>query len=122
MKITPGTTSTRIDINANLSATELENLIRQLAMARSAMQPAVPQDRADTGGQNLSGMLEAATGMGADTPDSNGQFILRLRNSGLGWLSWRLSANHIRGLQDFLNGHYPQGSTAPTSRAEKPTH
>ena len=125
MKTTPGTKATRITIDADFSATELEALIRQLATLRAGMQPPVPMDSGEAAGGNISGMIETATGMGAHLAGqgSNGDPVtLRLRSVGLGWISWSLSSQHIYGLQGFLNSHFPTGLDEAPFGTQKPAH
>lgn len=119
--IDPAAQGIRIQIDTTLDAAGLDSLIRQLAMARASLEPAVPMNPADTGGSNFNGLLEDASGMGADAPNAHGQIVLRLRSSGLGWLSWRMGAEHILGLQGFLNAHFPPGGLG-TQGVEKANH
>jgi hypothetical protein len=103
--ITPGVASTRIDINADLSATELEALIRRLAMARAGMQPAVPAAPGNGQGGSQPRTIENATAMGIERPDAAGEVVWNLRSEGLGWIAWRLAPAHIAGWVEYLAAH-----------------
>lgn len=105
-------TAAHLQISASLDAAGLEDLIRQLAMARAAMSPPVPMNPEDMIGGSAASLVQDATSLAAEPPRSDGQVTLRLRSEGLGWIGWRLHADHCHALRDFLNGYYPLTDSA----------
>lgn len=111
-----------VQANVTLDAAGLEDLIRQLAIARGAMQPPVPMNIEDMIGGSAASLLQDATSLAAQPPTSDGQVVVRLRSEGLGWLGWRLAPEHIYALRDFFNGYFPDGRQNTTTDRKKPTH
>lgn len=117
-----GSTVANIQINTSLDAAGLEDLIRQLAMARATMQPPVPMDIEDMIGGSAASLVQDATSLAAGPPGKDGQVTLRLRSEGLGWVGWRLHPDHSQALRDFFNGYFPQGRSSLTDVLQKPNH
>lgn len=117
-----GSTAVNLQINTSLDAAGLEDLIRQLAFARAAMQPPVPMDIEDMIGGSAASLVQDATSLAAEPPKSDGQVTLRLRSEGLGWVGWRLHPDHSRALRDFFNGYFPQAGDGEADTTNKKTH
>ncbi len=115
-----GSITVNIKIDSGLDAIGLENLIRVLAETRAAMQPPVPLEMRDLANHPV--LRENTTTMAADPPTADGVVAIHLRNSGMGWLSWRLQASQCRDLRDFLNGYFPQGRDDATVGMKNPAH
>lgn len=111
-----------VQIDTTLDAAGLEDLIRQLAMARAAMQPPVPMNIEDMIGGSAASLLQDATSLAAQPPTADGQVVVRLRSEGLGWVGWRLAPQHIYALRDFFNGYFPQGRSTLTDVLQKAPH
>lgn len=121
MKITPGTATTRIDITADLSATELEALIRRLAVARAGMQPAVPTHPSQAPGGQQPRIIQNATAIAIEHPDAEREVVWMLRSEGLGWIGWRLAPAHIEAWVSYLAAHHYL-HVADGRVEEKPRH
>ena len=87
MKIETDGTQATLEINATLTATELDNLLRKLALLRSEMSPEVPHTRTED--PDMTVLIE-------DMPASvikarkDGGFRLWLRHRGYGWLAYQI--------------------------------
>ena len=101
IETTPGSESARLNIDGVFSASELEQVIADLARARGMMQPAVPRDPEPT--------LDAPVDVQRDprfivseAPDRGG-VVLRLRDPGLGWRAFGLPYNEAGRLGALLD-------------------
>lgn len=98
-------TTTRIDINADLSAPDLEALIRRLSMVRAGMEPAVPTHPSQMQGGTQPRMVQNATAMAIERPDADREVVWMLRSEGFGWVGWRLAPAHIASWIEYLAAH-----------------
>jgi hypothetical protein len=97
IETTPGARSVRLDLNGVFSATELEQLIGDLARARAMMEPAVPRDPEPAGAA-----LADPRFFVSEAADRGG-VVLRLRDPGTGWRAYRLPYNEAGRLAMLLD-------------------
>ena len=112
MKLNTDHTRAQLSIQTELDAAGVEQLIRQLALLRSQMEPGVPSYPGD----NTPTLSHDGPALLMDKPQPDGSVTIRLCSPGLGWTSWRLPAADVQtlriGLEDLLN--QPTGAI-PTS-------
>lgn len=91
----------RLDINSTMDASQLDNLLHQLALARSEMTPTVPVSRdAAIKDGSLATIQDGHSAVIARR--GNGGFRLWLRHSGFGWLAWEIDDRFARGVADYI--------------------
>ena len=98
MKLNADGTKAALTNNAELTADQVEQLIRALAMLRAQMTPAVPSRPGD----NTPTMTHEGPGLVMDNPLPDGSVTMRLCSTGLGWTSWRLPARDVEALRAVL--------------------
>lgn len=91
----------RLDINSTMTASQLETLMHELALARADMTPAVPGNR-DTAIKDgsLATVEDGQSAVIAKRRD--GGFRLWLRHRGFGWLAWEVEDRFARGMADYI--------------------
>lgn len=104
-----------IAIDGSFTAAQVEALIRQLAMARAGLLPAVPAQNTSTpeGGQPR--LVEDATSIVIERPQADGQVVWNLRSEGLGWVAWRLHPDHVAGWVKYLAAYHQTQIPAPAA-------
>jgi hypothetical protein len=85
MKLNKDATRATINIQGEYSAAELEDLITQIAMARSVMLPPVPDTRPDPAGNIDKPILMESECAISAALRRDGSMRLWLRNRGIGW-------------------------------------
>lgn len=100
MQLNKDRTRASLEINTELDATGVESLIRALALLRAQMEPGVPVRPPD----GTATMTQDSPALVMDYPAADGSVTLRLRNLGLGWISWRLPAADVDALRASLDG------------------
>ncbi len=119
MKLNADGTKAALTINAELTADQVEQLIRALAMLRAQMTPAVPDKPSDAPEGNVPTLTQDSPSLLMSNLASDGTATLRLRNVGLGWTSWRLYPDQLAGLREVLesfNGKPTMGSAGDVHR------
>lgn len=100
MKLNPEKTVVSLQINADLTTADLDALLRKLALLRSEMSPAVPENRAE--------VLEAGNVLVEDKPGlliaqrQGGGFRLWLRHRGYGWLAYQIDNTSADTMAGFI--------------------
>ena len=87
-----------INLNGDFSASEIEEIIRELAKARSGLLPSVAAQPPEEHGEVL---VQSDTKVSLRTL-ANGGIRIWLRNDGIGWIAFSLSAQDREGLTEFL--------------------
>lgn len=106
MKINTDKTRVRLDINAELTAAQLESLISDLAMTRAKMVPEVCRERPAT---DLSRHVSQQ-----DDPDmeivalGDGRIRFWIRHQGFGWFVVTLPAGKASAVRDYLIANTPE--------------
>lgn len=111
MQLNDDRTQATLAINKTLTAAEVENLIRELAMLRAQMTPQVrsgPQDAED--GQ-APVMAQDEPTLAFEHPAREAHVTMYLRSNGLGWTSWRLHPQTQKALADFFYARLPRNAT-----------
>ena len=90
----------KIDLQGEFSATELEEIISDLAKARSGMSPDVPRFPPDIDSDKEIIVHEDA--LFSIRNLANGGVRVWLRSEGFGWVTFNLSAKDREGLSNFL--------------------
>jgi len=100
----------RIKLEGEFTATELEEIISDLAKARASLEPEVPrQPPSPTSEQEV--LVQEETEWSIRRLVTGGLRIW-LRNEGLGWLAFTLTADQATGLRQFL-GTEPGSTFTP---------
>ena len=100
MNLNQEKTLASVKIDAAISATELDALLRKLALLRSEMSPPIPATREE--------IIDAGTVLIEDKPGlviaarQEGGFRLWLRHRGYGWLAYQIDEPSATGLADFV--------------------
>jgi hypothetical protein len=94
---------TRINLNGEFSAEDLDDIIRSLAEARAGMQPAVPKKAPGAHSSEDASVLHETIDSLVIRRLTGGRLRFYLRNSGLGWLAHEVSAEAAEGLASFLS-------------------
>ena len=84
----PGSASARLDIKGVFSASELEQVIADLARARAMMHPAVPREPEQTADPHVD--LQSDPRFIVSEAPGHGGVVLRLRDAGAGWRAFAL--------------------------------
>ncbi len=90
----------RISLEGEFSATELEEIIGQLAQARAATGPAVPLSPPTE--MHPRDILVQDETKFAIRKLANGGLRFWLRNEGIGWLAFTMTATDATSLREFL--------------------
>lgn len=92
-----------VQINASLTAVELEDLMRQLALLRAQMTPAVPEHPADllAPGMAQKLLMEDQSAM-VIAQHAGGAFHLFCRHRGFGWLVYSCEAARAAGIAGYI--------------------
>jgi hypothetical protein len=93
----PGARSARLNLTGSFSATELEQLIGDLARARAMMTPHVPRDPEPGAEAQVDPRFFVS-----EAPDRGG-VLLRLRDPGAGWRVYELPYNEAGRLAMLLD-------------------
>lgn len=110
MKLNADNTIATLEINTQLDAPRVEELIRALAMLRAQMAPGVPTYP----GENTPTLSHDGPALLMDNPLADGSVLLRLGSRGLGWTSWRLPAGDVEALRVGLESFKSQRPAVPT--------
>lgn len=100
MQLTDDKTVASLEITGTFDAVQLEALMRQLALLRAQMEPAVPGKRAELGDDGAVLVEDKPTlhiGL-----RRQGGFRLWLRHRGYGWLAYQLDERSATGMAAFV--------------------
>lgn len=100
----------KISINGEFTAEELEEIIADLAKARAGTSPAVPMQPPTALHQRKILVQEEAAFTFRKL--ATGGLRVWLRNEGIGWLAFTLSAQHAAGIRELLNKQGLSGHTS----------
>ena len=89
-----------LQVNGEFSAAELEEIIRELAVARAGMDPPVPLDPPSEGAEG--DVLEQQQAQFSIRTRADGGLRIWLRSEGIGWMAFTLSAAARKDLLAFL--------------------
>lgn len=90
----------RIELNGDFTAEQLEEIIRDFAEVRASLRPSVPmQPPSEMSGANV--LLQDETQFAFRRLVTGGLRIW-LRNEGIGWVAFSLSATDVLGIREFL--------------------
>ena len=103
MKMTLNTDKTRVNLemNADMTATDMDALIRKLALLRADMTPAVPATRDELEQVNMEVLIEDKPGL-VIAARQDGGFRLWLRHRGYGWLAYQIDNLSATGMHSYL--------------------
>lgn len=96
----------RLSIDATLNSAQVQELIRQLAMAGAGLQPAAHTDPPQATQRR---MLLPFYEMAIEHPSSDGSVIWNIRFHGLGWVGVQLQPAHVQGWVEHLRAHHQLG-------------
>ena len=100
----------QISLNGEFTAAEVEEIIADLAKARAGTAPAVPMEPPTAlHPREILVQDEAAFTF---RKLATGGIRVWLRNEGIGWLAFTLSAKHAAGIREFLNKEGVSGHTS----------
>ncbi|KQB58652.1 MULTISPECIES: hypothetical protein [Acidovorax] len=112
MQLSDDRTQATLAINKTLTAPEIENLIRELAMLRSQMTPEVTPAPQDSNGAGVPTMSQDNPTLAIQYPLEDAHVTVYLRSIGLGWTAWRLHPDTQRALAEFFNSRLPKSAPA----------
>lgn len=106
-----GDSKMAVHLDGEFTAREMEEIIGELAKARATMQPEVPRTLDGAAMTEAQSLIEC-------TPDFqfstlvNGGLRIHLRNSGLGWLAFELTAEERQGMLALLGDQVTDARSA----------
>lgn len=89
----------KVQIDADLTAAQLDCLLLDLSIKRARMTPGVPSNPPE----NIPTVRSASFTIDI-APDS---LTMNFRSNGFGWLGYRINQAGVDGLRDLLNAHFP---------------
>lgn len=98
-------------VSGEFSALEFEEIIRRIAELRSTMAPPVPESPPGLLNPDAEMQVQDATLFTARTVVGGGLRIY-LRNEGIGWMAFNLTAGDVANLRDLLSKKLGHGHTA----------
>lgn len=110
MKLNADKTRTRIEVQGEFTASELENLITRLAVLRSDMQPPVPENPPDATTDPDKPILRESDSAMTAAARRNGGIRLWFRNRGLGWIAYEVDPARARGAAKYILSRTPDES------------
>lgn len=96
----------RLKVDSEFTASEVEDLVHNLASERAHMTPAVPEHVEDAARQGMAALDHGNTSLTAG-PLADGKIEFFVRSGGLGWLSLHLSARDAHLLGQHLVAQTP---------------
>ena len=108
LKTSPDGLHLIIRIDKQLTAADTDSLLRQIALARSALKPKVPSTTdplEDAGAQVLVEDMPALS----IRARAGGGFRLWLRHSGFNWIAYQIDDQTAAGLSNFIRKHIGDG-------------
>ena len=106
-------TLAKVHINADLSASELDKLLRKLALLRADMTPAVPATREELEHADMAVLTEDKPGLIIRALKAGG-FRLWLRHRGFGWLTYEIDQRSAVTLADYVTSFTIDAKTVPS--------
>lgn len=101
MKTAADNKTIRLDINADMDASDLDALLHKLALERANMTPAIPNSKdAAIKDDSLATIEDGQSAVIARR--RNGGFRLWLRHSGFGWLTWGIDDRFASGIANYI--------------------
>lgn len=119
MQLSDDSTKATLAINQTLTAAEVEDLIRELAMLRTKMTPEVRSAPQDSDDGNAPVMIQSDPTLAFEHPAKEAHVTMYLRSSGLGWTAWRLHPNTQKALADFFYSRLPKSTSGPLKIAPR---
>lgn len=101
MKLSADFTSAELDIHETLDATQLDALLRQLALLRAQMTPSVPATREELEESNTNVLMEDKPALNIAARQDGG-FRLWMRHRGYGWLAYQIDNLTAVGINNYL--------------------
>lgn len=100
MKLNDEKSRIALAIDREMDASELDELLRQLAEMRAEMRPAIAQTRAELDGTEV--LVEDKPGL-VIAALTGGGFRLWLRHRGFGWLAYQIDNRAAIGMRDYIS-------------------
>lgn len=95
------TTKTRIELEGEFTAAELDEILRDLAKARAGLSPPVPDQPPTVLAADEDVLVQEEARFAIRTL-ANGGLRIWLRNEGLGWLAFTITPAQTLSLRQFL--------------------
>lgn len=99
----------RIALNGEFTAMELEEVIRDLALARSGLKPEIPMQPPSLLSEH--DVLVQKETQFAFRKLATGGLRIWLRNEGIGWLAFNLSRADVLGIREFFSKEVRDGTS-----------
>jgi hypothetical protein len=108
MKLNDKKTSLHVSIDGDLSAEEVEAIIRDLSFCRAEMEPEVTSRRPSEWADNEwpSKLMGQEDPLIMIQPSGEGRVMMSIRTAGLGWLFFALPAETVEALTECFTGKY----------------
>lgn len=100
-----------VTLTGEFTASELDEIIRDLAMARAGMLPAVPTSAPGDISAEGEVLVQDAASFTCRTLASGGLRIY-LRSDGLGWMAYNLTPRDVAGIRELILKSPGDGRTA----------
>lgn len=94
-----------LELNGDLTASDLEEAIRALANARAGMQPEVPRSIEGAALSDSRALVEESP-LFTFVTLSDGGLRIHIRSSGLGWLAFNLTAAQRAAVGQLIAGEF----------------
>jgi len=101
MKLSADASSVHLDIHEDLDATQLDALLRKLALMRADMTPSVPLSREELAETNGDVLIEDKPGLNIAARQDGG-FRIWMRHRGYGWLAYQIDNLTAVGINSYL--------------------
>jgi hypothetical protein len=109
----------RMQIDQELTATETDTLLRQIALARAGMKPEVPHSTGHLAHSETQVLVEDMPALSI-AARAGGGFRLWLRHRGFNWLGYQIDNRTAAGLSSFIRKHIGEGPGIQLVNEEPP--
>ena len=110
MQLNDDRSQATLSINQTLTAAEVENLIRELAVLRAQMTPEVRLAPQESENGQAPVMVQSEPTLAFEHPARDPHVTMYLRSTGLGWTAWRLHPDTQKALAQFFYSRFPQSA------------
>ncbi|MBV7543308.1 hypothetical protein [Acidovorax sp. sic0104] len=107
MQLNDDRSQATLAINQTLTAAEIENLIRELAILRSQMTPEVRMTPNEGGEGQAPAIAQNEPALAFEHPARDPHVTMYLRSTALGWTAWRLHPQTQKALAEFFLARLP---------------
>lgn len=103
MQLSDDRSQATLAINQTLTAAEVENLIRDLAILRAQMTPEVRTTPQESDNGQAPAIVQNEPALAFEHPATEPHVTMYLRSTALGWTAWRLHPSTQKALAEFFH-------------------